>query len=346
MTPLHVLFILACCAAGWWLWTKTRNPSQPAARAKLSETQVMNLLGIQSHHDAELGLFTRNGDTWTVSTECDLPFQSDVKILFTCDATGAAFPGRFPASIRFVNENFAEIWNRLAAELNGVLERAAVRTPDHFSLDNAACHFDSLSAGNVGEWRMGLKVRGMKGCLTARFNNTTLLEAWHRTTEDETGLQLSLRKPPPRRLPRDGALLAADAIAQGRLLERSYEMVGWVPLSRELFSTDILSITANFDGQKSTKSSKAEVKRRVQTALALLETCLPAIEAELDRYVAEAPSLSRETFRATLHAPGLLFDACDMAQNPDRWSFTLEGDVIAHHFEFDGPRLVEAWRAS
>ena len=149
----------------------------------------------------------------------------------------------------------------------------------------------------------------------------------------------------PRRVYREGAPLLDPKDIKRIKLEDDGCYSGDIPLSRPLFGSDTLSVEVNDDvvdeDAPKVTFTKAELKRRVQTILEKLESCLPTIEAEIDK-LAASYEMTPVAHRAELHDPGILIGISDLAKG-DRWTFVLEGDPSAHHFEFDGPRLIETW---
>jgi hypothetical protein len=149
----------------------------------------------------------------------------------------------------------------------------------------------------------------------------------------------------PRRVHREGAPLIDPKDIKRIKLEDDGYYSGEIPLSRPLFGSDTLSVEVSDDvvdeDAPEVTFTKTELKRRVQTILEKLESCLPTIEAEIDR-LAAAYNMTPAAHRAELHDPGVLIGISDLAKG-DRWSFVVEGDPSAHHFEFDGARLIETW---
>ncbi len=151
----------------------------------------------------------------------------------------------------------------------------------------------------------------------------------------------------PRRVSRPDAPFIDPKTLKRLKLEGEGDLEGEIELGRPLFGCDTLSVTVSDslsdDDAPEMNFTKAEMKRRAKAALEKLERRLPAIEAAIDQ-----EALSREKtpadFRATLHEPGVFLNTLDMAKG-ERWTFTVEGDIVGHHFEFDGDKLIEIWSA-
>ena len=149
----------------------------------------------------------------------------------------------------------------------------------------------------------------------------------------------------PRRVYREGAPLLDPKDIKRIKLEDDGSYSGEIPLSRPLFGSDTLSVEVNDDvvdeDAPEITFTKAELKRRVQSILEKLENCLPTIEAEIEK-LAASYEMTPAAHRAELHDPGILIGISDQTKS-DRWTFVLKDDLNAHHFEFDGLRLIETW---
>ena len=149
----------------------------------------------------------------------------------------------------------------------------------------------------------------------------------------------------PRRVSDPSAPLIDPKALKRLKLEGEGELVGEIELGRPLFGSDTLSVIVSDevcdDDAPEVSFTKTEMKSRAKVALEKLESRLPAIEAAIDQ-LATADEKSPANFRVTLHDPGVFLCTVDMAEG-ERWTFTVEDDLVAHHFEFDGDKLIETW---
>jgi hypothetical protein len=338
MSLFSWVLIAGCCAVAYWLWSRAGERSPLTSQGKPSVAEALKIIGLESYHDAEFGVFAGHGETWALNVECDFPFRADVKTEFTCEADGGSFPQHFPAAIRFSSARFAECWNSLAAELNELIERQGVALPERFAVKLVAFDFGATGPEVGGDWRIGLRLDGLKGALIARFRKSDLIEAWYRASCDEGLLWLSLRQPAPRQLPAQGGLVAAEAVAKGRLIVRVFDVAGWVPLDRELYGADLLSVSVILHRDNGKNWKRPAITARLQGALQRLESCLPAIEAELGK-IAAMNSKDPQAYRQTLHTPALNFCTAKMAEG-EHWAFIVKDADLSRRFDFEGDRLL------